>query len=221
MVTDNFDKYKQFLIGNGFPEKKVRREDTFPFYYVIEIIRRGKDNPDTPAANVHFKNYYIKYANQIDELRNEIKLLCDTFKMRAYASVNIKDAEAVTVTTAQELIRRLGCKDFRKPWNVFESCSSKFLIREDKKWTVDIDNVESEDDDKVVAYKNTITKCSPNYENTVITTFKTNSGLHLITKPFSRYEYDNLREDWMEPAKDLIKTNHLTLLYCYDKTKTE
>ena len=59
-MVDNFEQYKEYLRKNGFPEKINYKRNFSTVFYVIEIIRRGKDNPDLPAANVHFKNYFIQ-----------------------------------------------------------------------------------------------------------------------------------------------------------------
>ena len=57
-MTDNFINYRNFInICGGLPDSNER--GTLDKYYVIELMRRGKDNPDMPAANYHFRNYYI------------------------------------------------------------------------------------------------------------------------------------------------------------------
>ena len=53
-MTDNFKIYKEY-ITDEFEKCPLEETDS---YFAIELMRRGKDNPDMPAANVHFKNYY-------------------------------------------------------------------------------------------------------------------------------------------------------------------
>ena len=60
-MVDNFEQYERFLRECKLPEKINYKRNFETKYYVIEIMRRGKDNPDLPAANVHFKNYYIQF----------------------------------------------------------------------------------------------------------------------------------------------------------------
>ena len=54
-MTDNFKTYRDY-IDEQFKSSILPENDT---YFVVELMRRGKDNPDMPAANYHFKNYYI------------------------------------------------------------------------------------------------------------------------------------------------------------------
>ena len=78
--------YKEY-ITTEFANSLLPENDT---YFVIELMRRGKDNPDMPAANYHFKNYYIRKPEDLDKYKQEIIDLCNIFRMRAYASVNYK-----------------------------------------------------------------------------------------------------------------------------------
>lgn len=54
-MVDNFELFKKYYI-NEISIAPLPEDD---MYFVIELIRRGKDHPDLPAANYHFKNYYI------------------------------------------------------------------------------------------------------------------------------------------------------------------
>lgn len=85
-MTDNFKLYRDF-IAEKFAKTTLLTIDS---YFVVELMRRGKDNPDMPAVNYHFKNYYIRKPEDLDKYENEIKTLCEVLRLRAYASVNIK-----------------------------------------------------------------------------------------------------------------------------------
>lgn len=91
-MTDNFNAYKQF-ITEKWEYTELPKDDS---YFVVEIIRRGKDIPDMPAANYHFRNYYIRKPEDLDKYKQEIIDLCHMFKMRAYASVNIKSFKQIS-----------------------------------------------------------------------------------------------------------------------------
>lgn len=94
-MTDNFKLYKEY-IEESFKSSTLLEND---MYFVVELMRRGKDNPDMPAANYHFKNYYIRKVEDLDKYENEIKLLCNVMRLRAYASVNYKSFKQVSLNT--------------------------------------------------------------------------------------------------------------------------
>lgn len=58
-MTDNFTNFRNFM--------QLPETEGGDAYYVIELVRRGKDNPDLPAANYHFKNYYIDTLDKDDK----------------------------------------------------------------------------------------------------------------------------------------------------------
>lgn len=140
-MTDNFNIIKEYvkkcLIGSV---KLNRNPDN---YMVIELIRRGKDSPNLPSANYHFKNYYIYSPDDISKYEDEIKTICNTLNLRAYISVNVKNIQQVMLDTAAEFTRRLSVHDYKKPYSIWESCSGKYVSSGDKKFIIDIDDINS------------------------------------------------------------------------------
>lgn len=205
-MTNNFDLYKQYItpdfVNSVLPEGDM--------YFVIELMRRGKDNPDLPAANYHFKNYYIHKPEDIDKYRDEIIQLCDTFRMRAYASVNYKSFRQVSLDTMAELARRIANNDFKKTYNVYESCSGSYCHSENKRWVIDLDDCKI-GDTFVNCIEDYIRDCEPFGIDKIITRIPTRSGVHLITKPFNRKQFVDKCKIHTETPD--IKKNHLTLLY--------
>jgi hypothetical protein len=205
-MTDNFNAYKQF-ITEKWSYSDLPEEDS---YFVVELIRRGKDNPDTPAANYHFKNYYIRKPKDLDKYEQEIKSLCEMLHLRAYASVNIKSFKQVSLNTMAELARRIAKNDYRKNYAVFESCSGQYCHSKDKQWVIDLDDCKLHDE-YPEEVKELINYCKPGGDK-IVTEFPTKSGVHIITLPFDREQFAELCEEY--DVKDVdIKKNHLTLLY--------
>lgn len=205
-MTDNFNIYKQF-ITEKWSRSNLPKEDS---YFAVELIRRGKDNPDMPAANYHFKNYYICKPEDLDKYKQEIKSLCEMLHLRAYASVNIKSFKQVSLNTMAELARRIAKNDYRKNYAVFESCSGQYCHSKDKQWVVDLDNCVLHDE-YPETIKELINSCKPD-GNKIVTEFPTKSGVHIITTPFDRQQFIELCEEYDVKDAD-IKKNHLTLLY--------
>lgn len=205
-MTDNFNAYKQF-ITEKWSYSDLPEGDS---YFVVELIRRGKDNPNLPAANYHFKNYYIRKPKDLDKYEQEIKSLCEMLHLRAYASVNIKSFKQVSLDTMAELARRIAKNDYRKNYAVFESCSGQYYHSKDKQWVVDLDDckLHSKYPETI---KELINYCKPGGDK-IVTEFPTKSGVHIITLPFDRQQFMELCEVY--DVKDVdIKKNHLTLLY--------
>ena len=121
-MTNNFELYKEY-ITDEFKQGGLEEGDA---YFVVELIRRGKDHPNHPAANYHFKNYYIRLPEDLDKYKDEIIGICDLLKLRAYASVNYKSFKQVTLNTIAELAHRITYNDYNKSYAVFESCSGKY-----------------------------------------------------------------------------------------------
>lgn len=205
-MTDNFNAYKQF-ITEKWSYSDLPEGDS---YFVVELIRRGKDNPDLPAANYHFKNYYIRKPKDLDKYEQEIKSLCEMLHLRAYASVNIKSFKQVSLDTMAELARRIANNDYRKNYAVFESCSGQYCHSGDKQWVVDLDDCSIHGRYPEII-KELINFCKPDGDK-IVTKFPTKTGVHIITTPFDRQQFMELCKEYDIDDVD-IKKNHLTLLY--------
>ena len=204
-MTDNFERFRPFM--------QLPEEDGGDAYYVIELVRRGKDCPELPAANYHFKNYYIDTLKKYDRLQEEIRTLCRTIRLRAYIGVNRKSFRQVTMNTIAEMSRRAALDDFRRPYAVFESCSGKFVDKEDKHWVVDIDDCTLHGKNQMTPkwkfVAQDISQCKPEGDKIELVV-PTRSGVHLITKPFNLQDFQWHAKGYEFPD---IKKNHLTLLY--------
>lgn len=213
-MTDNFSRYKEFIrLCGGLPD--TNEKGNLDRYYVVELIRRGKDNPDMPAANYHFRNYYIYSWHDLDKYEQEIKSVCDLLHLRAYASVNFKMMSQVALDTLAESARRIAAKDYKRFYNIFESCSGKFVSRGDELWVVDIDDVTEEE--ALEAVRRYIRTMESGYDDPVVFTMPTRSGTHIITRPFNLRRFmggfqEKITAQYGIGTPD-VKKNHVTLLY--------
>ena len=212
-MTDNFDNYRKLIVANGgLPDTNER--GNLDKYYVVELMRRGKDNPDLPAANYHFKNYYIYSWHDLEKYKQEIKNICELLHLRAYCSVNYKLMSQVALDTLAESARRIAAHDFKKFYAIFESCSGKFVQRDNNLWIIDIDGWVSDDD--LYDMQNYIDRMDSRYERKTVFVMPTRNGVHLITRPFNLKQFkDGFVANFGNRFDSIpdIKKNHLTLLY--------
>ena len=205
-MTDNFTNFRNFM--------QLPETDGGDAYYVIELVRRGKDHPDLPAANYHFKNYYIDTFDKYNRVQDEIRLLCRTLRLRAYVSVNHKSFRRATLGTIAEMSRRAVLDDYRRPYAVFESVSGKDLDKDDKHWIVDIDdcpfNIPSSVQKRASVIR-VIEGCEPEGRK-LETMLPTRTGAHLITSPFNLGQFQSRCMEELGFVPDVQK-NHLTLLF--------
>ena len=206
-MTNNFDIIRKYVADLGIPQKYDTRCD---LYFDIQLIRRGKDHPDLPAANYTFKTYYIDCLDNFDKYKDEIIKCCEIFGLRAYVAVNVKSKYKTCLETIQKYMSNLTNGESRKPWRVFASvCGDQH--GNEKRWIVDCD-----DCDNIEQFVETtqmfIRQCDSKYDDPIVTTIPTRSGYHIITHPFNLSKFNSLFENTFYNRPE-IKHNHITLLY--------
>ena len=215
-MTDNFKRYVSLITKcGGLPE--TNEKGNLDKYYVIELMRRGKDNPDMPAANYHFKNYYIYSWHDLEKYEHEIQEICTMFKMRAYCSVNYKLMSQVALDTMAESARRIAAHDYKKFYNIFESASGKYVDKSNSLWILDFDDVDEHF--PLQRIMSCVNSMESGHEENVVFIMPTRSGLHIISHPFNLGKLNTDFRTWfpLDAYPDLnlpeVKKNHLTLLY--------
>lgn len=206
-MTNNFDVIEEYMIEGGIP---ISQTEAGNLFFMVLLVRRGKDHPNLPAANYTFKEYYIDSIEKFKKLQPEIIKCCDVFGLRAYVSVNVKSKETFVKHCALEFNKCIVDNNFQKPWSklthVFDVIKSCLGDR----WIVDVDDIETEDIvDKV---SEEIRKCESKYIDPIITKIKTRSGVHIITHPFNLQKFNQLCQEKRIDTPE-IKKNNPTLLY--------
>lgn len=208
-MTDNFDFFREYIKEAGIPASKNHTNDKF---FTIDLIRRGKDCPDLPAANYTFKIYYIDSLDAYDLAKPEIKVLTSVFPLRAYISVNCKSKMKSQIRVLNKIVQCIGMGETKKPWKQFSSACQEIENKNDKRWIVDVDTQVPEEVDQIECI---IKNCSSKYhpDEVVLCRVQTKNGCHIITRPFNTFEFNNyLVTNHIEDIPE-IKKNHLTLLY--------
>ena len=212
-MTDNFETIKNY-IASCDPDFDSNEDK----YYTIEIIQRKKDNPNNPLIKSQhsIKVYYINRIEDLNKYREEIITLCNVFNARAYMSVNCHSYEQVTKNAMIELATCIANNDYHKPYNIYQSCSAKYVNNKDKRWLIDVDKDDAERIPLTVeeltnriinAIEN---ECEPKHK--IIAVIDSCSGKHIITHQFNTIQFVNNLSDYYTSA-DVIKKNAITIIY--------
>jgi hypothetical protein len=199
-MIDNFELIKPLL---KFPDT-----DT---YYHLQILRRGKDHPELPAANRMIKSYFIIDINDLDFYEQEIKGLCKFFGARAYINLAPKSIKKTTMLQLKYLAERAYIGDYKKIWKSWNTCAGE-IKGEEPRWVIDVDDTSTDFirlvDMSIATYEPVKYDEQGRYCSKVIATIPTKSGYHLITTPF------NLQQFKKEYPDIDVHKNNPTLLYC-------
>lgn len=191
-MIDNFAQIKTLL---DFPNDDI--------YYHLQILRRGKDHPELPAANRMIKAYFICSLEGLDYVEQEVRDLCEFFKARAYINLTPKSIKKTTMLQIKYISERAYTGDYKKIWKSWNTCAGE-IKGEQSRWVIDLDNYELEEIPPIINAINNIEPIKPK----VFATIKTLSGYHVISSPFNIQQFRELY-----PNIDIHKNNP-TLLYC-------
>lgn len=188
-------------------------EESDNLFMHLQILRRGKDHPDLPAANKLIKSWLVRSREHLDSLKEEVVFLCEHYKARAYISCAPKSIAKLNTLILRKLADNLHTGNVINPWHVFNSACGE-LQGVEKRWVVDVD---SKDKDLSEFIKLEIDRIWVNTHPNdwgrlresawLISEIPTLNGVHYITRPF------NLQEFSMRFPETEVKKNGLTALY--------
>lgn len=189
-------------------------------FYQLFVFLRKKDQPEGEKQNHQsvrtIKTYCITSIPYLDMRYEEIKMLCEVFKARAYIHVAKQNHMDVSLNMITEIVTRVQSGQMNQK-NVFDSVVGQIKTLE-KRWIVDVD--QKEISPLMIAHIEY--GCKPITEISfdeigVPTGYKsgpkieaiipTKNGHHLITKRFDVIEF---KKNY--PDIDIQKKNP-TLLY--------
>lgn len=174
-------------------------------FYMLYILKRKKDQPEGEKQNHQsvraIKTYCIENVGHLYQRWEEIKIICELFKARAYIHVQGQNHGSVSLNMIVELASRIrdGATNQK---NLFDSVVGQVKVNE-KLWIIDIDTKEIDFCEKV---RKTIEAIEP-VGNKVIEIIPTKNGFHFITTPFNSQKFADVF-----PEIDVQKKNP-TLLY--------
>lgn len=204
MNIDNFEKLNKILTFES--------DDDF---YMLQVMKRRKENPDMDKNSIAIKTVYLHRNNQLMDLKDDLVDLAKKNNARVYLNPNRKSFKKCTLACLKEFADRISKEDYHKPYKVFDSvagaCGSKNSV-----WIIDVDWDEIDGIDinnefernlyvnKMCEFINTL---QPKVENKVLLINKTKNGVHILTTPFNLY-------DFMQKYDIQVHKNNPTLVWC-------
>ena len=174
-------------------------------FYMLYILKRKKDQPESERSNHQsvrtIRTYCIKSIEQLESRFEEIVMMCEMFKARAYIHVQKQNHKDVSLNMMVALAQRIQDGNHEQQ-SLFDSVVGQLKTYE-KRWIVDID---TRDFKTLVSVGEFIDSLRP-VGNKAITTIPTKNGYHLITE---RFDVKTFSEEY--PDIDIQKKNP-TLLY--------
>lgn len=174
-------------------------------FYQLFIFLRKKDQTTDKARHQSvrtIKSYCISSIDHLEDRYEEIKMLCEVFKARAYIHVAKQNHKDVAMNMITEIVTRIQSGQINQQ-HVFDSVVGQIKTNE-KRWIVDIDSKDAGELAGVMLSINML--CRPEGDK-IEAMIPTKNGFHLITKRFDVMEFKK-----QFPNIDIQKKNP-TLLY--------
>ena len=177
-------------------------------FYMLYVLKRKKDQPEGERDNHQsvrtIKTYCIESLEHLDRRYEEVKMLCEVFKARAYIHVQKQNHKDISLEMLSTLATRIKDGAVNQK-GLFDSVVGKIPGRE-KRWVVDIDNISAK---YLLEVLNVIDTIKP-VGDKVLKVLPTKNGWHAITSRFDTREFSE-----RFPQIDVQKKNP-TLLYYPD-----
>jgi hypothetical protein len=174
-------------------------------FYMLYVFKRKKDQPvgerDNHQSVRTIRTYCIKSTEQLDKRWEEIVMMCEMFKARAYIHVQKQNHRDVSLNMMVALAQRIQDGNLEQQ-SLFDSVVGQIKTQE-KRWIVDIDCTDWHAVTEVSQFINWLRPEGHKVEAVI----PTRNGYHLIT---AKFDVKTFREQY--PDIDIQKKNP-TLLY--------
>ena len=178
-------------------------------FYMLYVMKRKKDQPEGERDNHQsvrtIRTYCIKSVEQLEKRWEEIVMMCEMFKARAYIHVQKQNHKDVSLNMMVALAQRIQDGNHEQQ-SLFDSVVGQLKTHE-KRWIVDVDTKEKSFIEEVATFINV--KCKP-IQDKINSIIPTKNGYHLIT---DKFDVMTFKEKY--PDIDIQKKNP-TLLYYPD-----
>lgn len=192
------------MINNIEKIKPLLNFDNEGDFYMLYVFKRKKDQPEGERDNHQsvrtIRSYCIKSIEQLEKRYDEIIMMCEMYKARAYIHVQKQNHKDVALEMMMALAQRIKDGQFEQQ-NLFDSVVGQLKTYE-KRWIIDIDEKEI----SPIMLAHLEHNCRP-FGDKIIAVIPTRNGHHLITE---RFDVKTFSDNY--PGVDIQKKNP-TLLY--------
>ena len=143
-MVDNFELIKKYM------ERDLPNWKEGDCYY-LQLLRRASDDPKTNGVpdpkyhgNMHsrsIKDYLIRSTKHLDDVKDEIKFLCEQFNVRAYIRLNKRNYKNIALEMMKHIAQQCASgESFSSPYHLISSaCGTTCQAGKDKTWILDLD----------------------------------------------------------------------------------
>ena len=196
-MIDNLEIIKPLL---EFPHKDI--------FYFVQILQRGKDNPELKMSNSRvIKTYYITSLEKLETRYEEMQTLANMFNARVCINLNPRNFEKAGFKLLQKVANQMMNKDFYNIHKAYDSICGEYHSEIDKRWITDIDKDDLDKKNEIIGAINLIQNKDTTKGYKILGIIPTKSGIHIISNPFNQQEFKKVY-----PKID-IHINNPTLLY--------
>jgi hypothetical protein len=184
-MINNFKQVRQYL---NFEDKND--------FYIVEVIKRKKDNSHDSTFKKHEKHIQRYYINSLEDFDKKQHLIVDCCLRndvaRSYIKLNKRNHKHLAKVMAvkiNEILLNDNENEYKRLESLYTKVSGKhfFEKREDKKFIIDLDEENLSLKEEILEYLKTHDdfQFSKFKEDLVIDIFPSKTGLHILTKTFN------------------------------------
>lgn len=161
-------------------------------FYLLEIIKRRKENPKLETGEIKICSYFIISIKELDNLMPEIIKICDATSSRAYINLNARSFKKIALHTNKKIGDLLLCGDYKAVRKSYLSSCHSFSKNKNsnKVWVIDFDFVDKNPSTDDLKKFDSVKKKLFELQKVIgiiplLTEIPTKNGIHLITRPFN------------------------------------
>lgn len=155
--------------------------DADDHFYVLEVIKRRKENPGIKSNSVLVDTFYL-YKGDLELRYDRIKEVCNSSNARAYLRLNVRSSKAVACRTMSKVAKLIEDSNYKAVKRAYASAAGEVNSAIHRRWIVDVDTKDEWSLQRVIELVKLY--------NPILAQIPTVNGFHFVVNPFNRQEFD-------------------------------